>query len=117
MTYVLATIVATIVYGVGSAVIGLLVVPFLRPIAGLIGKIASAGAIAQKKLQGEEARLYEFTGMNFFLMLMEFAVYAGLARLVTTRFAIWPWPIYVVAVLLSLNYWINVAGKLPAWRG
>jgi hypothetical protein len=76
-------------------------VVILRPVAGLLGKVTSAGVIAEKKMQGEDAQLYEFTGMNFSLMLMIFAVYVGLAWLTTARFDIWPWPIYIVAAHFS----------------
>jgi hypothetical protein len=116
MTYFFVTVAVTVCY----AILGLILTPVaamvLRPAAWVIGQVVSAPVIADQKLVGDDARLYASTGVNFFLMLMMFVVYGGLAWLATTRFDFWSWPVYALAVLFSINYWVNIAGRMPAWR-
>jgi hypothetical protein len=112
---ILSTIIAAAAYAIIAIILTFVAVIALEPIAHFCSWIVSRPIAEQRRMEPADRDLYYFTGKNFFLMLFVIALYFILAWIIVSHFAVWSIAIYLLAALFTLNYWVNVAGKLPSW--
>ena len=102
------TALATVVYfAVGFFLVPLAIV-FLRPLIKLLNLMLSAPAAKTSDLTAES---HMAVGLVFFTLMTVLALLWGIAFLTVTSFAIYPWPVWIMAALLSFMNWSNATSR------